>query len=250
MDIQNISAILFTALLPVMILLFYMYRKDSMIPEPPGQLFKAFGFGVLSVYITLPFYNLFQLIHLIVPNPQTIPECFSLAFLGAAVPEELAKWVMLMSLLKKNKYFDEKVDGIVYAVFISMGFAAIENVLYLFENAEDFLSVGLSRALFSIPGHFSFAVLMGYYVSLVKFYPTHRTKNRILMLAAPILAHGIYDTLLFCMQVVTAAPDEETLIYTGLLLVAFLVLCHRMWKYANKRIAEHLARDREEWEEQ
>ena len=72
-------------------------------------------------------------------------------------------------VVRKNKYFDERIDGIVYAVAISMGFAAFENVLYLVDNYEEWLSVGLSRAVLSVPGHYAFAVLMGYYYSKVYF---------------------------------------------------------------------------------
>lgn len=80
----------------------------------------------------------------------------STAFFGAAIPEEIAKFLMLWLLLRKNPYFDEKMVGIVYAVCVSLGFAALENIMYLFTNAEAYLSVGIARAIFAVLGHFCF----------------------------------------------------------------------------------------------
>lgn len=97
----------------------------------------------------------------------TISGAFTDAFIMAAIPEELAKFVMLWLLLRNNPYFDEHFDGIVYAVCIGMGFAGFENVLYLFDNYESWISVGIARAMFAVPGHFLTAVIMGYYYSLL-----------------------------------------------------------------------------------
>ena len=157
------------------------------------------------------------------------------AFFGAAIPEELAKFFMLWLLLRKNVHFDEKMDGIVYAVCVSLGFAAIENIMYLFTNADSYLSVGIARAIFAVPGHFCFGILMGYYYSLAKFYPKAPKKNKILILAAPILVHGVYDSILFIIDVTPAI--------SGILLIVFLFFCHKMWKYASRSIKEHLQRD-------
>ena len=159
-------------------------------------------------------------------------DAFSISFFGAAIPEECAKFLMLWLLLRKCRHFDEKMDGVVYAVFVSLGFAALENVLYLFENADEFVTVGIMRALFSVPGHFCFAVLMGYYYSLVKFYPYAAMRHKVLVLLAPIIAHGIYDTILFS---IGAIPSLSLL-----LLPVFPVFCHKLWKYASAWIREYV----------
>lgn len=159
----------------------------------------------------------------------------STAFFGAAIPEEIAKFFVLWLVLRKNPYFDEKMDGIVYAVCVSLGFAALENIMYLFSNAEAYLSVGIARAIFAVPGHFCFGILMGYYYSLAKFYPKSVTKNKVLVLIAPIIAHGLYDSILFILDVTPAV--------SGILVIVFLVFCHKMWKYGRKKIKEHLERD-------
>lgn len=227
--------ILLTALLPVAILVFYIYRKDKNLPEPTGQLVKAFFYGVISApssfFISIPL----GMMGLYLVEDTTVLGSVSSAFFGAAIPEESAKLFVLWLVLRKNPFFDEKMDGIVYAVCVSLGFAAFENILYLFSDTESFLSIGIVRAIFAVPGHFCFGILMGYYYSIAKFYPKSSIKNKILVLLAPIIAHGLYDSILFVMNV--------TPIVSGLLLIVFLVFCHKMWKYSSQRIEKHLKRD-------
>ncbi len=227
--------VLLAALLPIAILIFYICYKDKKSPEPTSQLLKAFFFGILSAPLSFCFSIPFGALGLYPTEATNILESISTAFFAAAIPEEIAKFIMLWFLLRRNPYFDEKMDGIVYAVCVSLGFAALENILYLFSNYDEFLSVGISRALFAVPGHFCFGILMGYYYSLVKFYPKASNKNRILILLAPIIVHGLYDSILFIISV--------TPIISGILLILFLVFCHKMWKYGSKRIEEHLKQD-------
>lgn len=235
MNIMQTPLILLTALLPVAVLLFYIYRKDKICPEPTGQLVKAFLFGILSVPASFIISVPLGLLGFYTDNPVTIIGSINTSFFGAAIPEECAKLFILWLFLRKNRYFDEKMDGIVYAVCVSLGFAALENVMYLFSNEESFLSVGIARALFAVPGHFCFGILMGYYYSLAKFYPHSSKKNRVMVLVAPIIVHGVYDSILFV--------SDATPAISGLLTIVFLIFCHKMWKYCSKRIKEHLDRD-------
>ncbi len=232
---MNNYIILLTALLPVIILVYYIYHKDKKSPEPTGQLVKAFLFGILSVPVSFCLSIPFGIIGLYPIEATNILGSISTAFFGAAIPEEIAKFFMLWLLLRKNPYFDEKMDGIVYAVCVSLGFAALENIMYLFTNAESYVSVGIARAIFAVPGHFCFGILMGYYYSLAKFYPKAPKKNKVLFLIAPILVHGLYDSILFIINVTPAI--------SSILLIVFLVFCHKMWKYGSKSIQEHLQRD-------
>lgn len=236
--------VLFAALLPVAILLFYIYKKDKYCPEPTGQLVKAFVFGLLSVPLSLCVSVPLYLSGVVTYNYVSITECIGSAFLGAAIPEESAKLFMLWLFLRKNRFYDEKVDGIVYAVCISLGFAALENITYLFSNLESFVRIGILRALFTVPGHFCFGIMMGYYYSLAKFYPQSRTTNKILILAAPIFAHGVFDSILFIIS------SEISALLSFILMIVFLVLCNKTWKLANRKINEHLERDRETLQEQ
>lgn len=225
------------ALLPIAVLIFYICFKDKNNPEPAGQLIKAFFYGVLSTFLSLCLSVPFESLGLYSMGSSTLPGCIRTAFFGAAIPEEAAKFVMLWLLLRRNKYFDEKMDGIVYAVCVSLGFAALENIMYLAENSEEFVSIGIVRALFAVPGHFCFGVLMGYYYSLAKFYPNNSISNWVLALVAPIIAHGVYDSILFVINLGTA--------FSCILIIVFLVFCHKMWKHGSKRIKSHLESDKE-----
>ena len=232
---MDTNIIIFTALLPVAILLYYIYRKDKNSPEPTKELIKAFLLGILSIPLSFCISIPFGVIGLYNNEVTNIFDSIRLSFFGAAIPEEVAKFFILWMVLRKNPYFDEKMDGIVYAVCVSLGFAAVENIMYLFSNVERFLAVGVTRAIFSVPGHFCFGILMGYYYSLAKFYPQSSKRNKALILIAPILVHGIYDSILFSINVTTTI--------SGILMIVFLVFCVKMWKYASKRIQEHLQRD-------
>lgn len=227
--------IFLTALLPIVILVYYIYHKDKKLPEPTRQLVKAFFYGILSVPLSFCISLPLGLIGVYPAEATSILGSVSAAFFGAAIPEEIAKFFMLWLLLRKNPYFDEKMDGIVYAVCVSLGFAALENIMYLFTNAESYVSVGIARAIFAVPGHFCFGILMGYYYSLAKFYPKTPKKNKVLILVAPIIVHGLYDSILFIINITPAI--------SGILLIVFLVFCHMMWKYGRKSIQEHLKRD-------
>lgn len=230
--------VLITAMLPVVVLMYIIYKKDSLQPEPKGQLRKAFYLGVLSCFLSFLISGPLNLLGVFHDNVSTLLDAIRLSFFGAAIPEEIAKFAVLWFFLRKNPYFDEKVDGIVYAACVSMGFAALENILYLYSNIDNFMMVGVVRAIFAVPGHLCFGIMMGYYYSLVKFYPNSKrhTTNCIMVLLVPILLHGLYDTMLFSFK--TLHPVAVLVVF-----VTFLFFCFKMWKYAARRIEEHLARD-------
>ena len=103
-----------------------------------------------------------------------------------------------MILVWKNQNFDYRYDGIVYAVSASLGFAALENILYVISYGT---SVSIGRAIFAIPGHTTFAVFMGFFLSRAKtawLDNKNFKKNlcKILSLVVPMLIHGLYDFLL------------------------------------------------------
>ena len=190
---MSIVLIYVAALLPAIILGLYIWRKDPH-PEPFAWIGRAFLCGVL---ICMPVAMLENwVMHLLFggAEPATLIGSTVQAFLVAAVPEEGAKLLVLWLLLRKNKVFDEHFDGIVYAVFISLGFAAIENVAYVFMAGENWLSTAVMRALLAVPGHYAFAILMGYYYSLYHFVDRSK-RNACLMFLMPVLAHGVYDSI-------------------------------------------------------
>ena len=234
---MQLPLILLAALAPIAILAYYIYRRDKFQKEPVKELLKAFGMGILSVPVSLLISTPLEFAGFYSMETQTLLDAVKLSFLGAAIPEEIAKFLMLWLFVRKSRCFDENVDGIVYASVVSLGFAAVENILYLVTNYEAWISVGITRALFSVPGHFFFGVLMGYYYSLFRFYPAAGRKVKWLVLGAPILAHGLFETVLFSVEVLPGL--------SAALMIAFILLCNSLRKRASRSIAEHLERDSE-----
>ena len=227
--------LLAAALLPAVVLIFFILRRDREHPEPIGQLVKAFFCGVASVFVSLLFSTPFVYSG-ILPNGYTDALSATIySFGAAAIPEETAKLIMLWLFLRKNKEFDEHLDGVVYAVCIGLGFAAFENITYLFEAGEDWFGTAIARGLLAVPGHFFFAVLMGYYYSLVHFGHDN-WRNRVFVLAAPVLAHGIYDAL--CMT------TEVAPLFQGLLTIALLLFCNELRKLGTRHIRELVEADK------
>lgn len=242
--------LLLTALLPVLILIIYIYRKDKKQPEPIGQIVRAFLLGLLSAPLSFAVSVPSEMIGLYSEEVYTVMDAFRISFFGAAIPEEAAKLFVLWLVLRKNKFFDEKMDGIVYAVCVSMGFAALENVTYLLSDVDSYIEIGVSRAFTAIPGHFCFGVVMGYYYSLAAFENKNKQRNRILTFVAPVIVHGLYDSILFATEPVIdsiSTIDENVVLFVSLSLTAlFIYFCFKMWKFGSLKIKQHIANDKED----
>ena len=222
------------AILPAIVLIVHIYNRDKWQKEPPKQLFKAFVYGVGSAMIVL----LLPAFGLVSSTPGTdISAQIGNAFRTAAIPEEMAKLFMLWLFLRKCKEFDEHMDAVVYAVCVGMGFAATENILYLFSNLNHWLSTGIMRALISVPAHYFFAIIMGYYYSLAHFrIGKNRTVDALSARLVPVVAHGIFDALLF-----VSAMSESL---AGILTLVFIIGFFFLRKYASSRVDRILESDR------
>lgn len=220
-----------SALLPVLLLLFYIYHKDSLQPEPVRWLWKAVCYGVGSAVIVSVWGAIYPgFTELFSWTDGTVIGSIGTAFIDAAIPEEAAKLLMLWLLIRKNPYFDEHLDGIVYATCVGLGFAGLENILYVVDSLDSFVSVAVSRALFAVPGHFFFAVAMGYFLSLAYFEGRNKTFYYLLAYIVPVLLHGIYDGILMSMQTLP--------MLSGLLVLVFLLFVHYLRKSGLRRIEE------------
>jgi RsiW-degrading membrane proteinase PrsW (M82 family) len=224
---------LIASITPVIIFLYLTYRKDR-IKEPAKILAWCFFGGFLSIILTLIIDAPLTPMVDSIANP--LIKSFGDSFIVAAIPEEFSKFVVLYWIVWRNKDFDQHYDGILYAIFVSMGFALIENILYVFDGG---MGVAMMRAVLSVPGHGFFAVLMGYYFSLAKFSEGRdRQRYLILSLAMPILFHGLYDFTLFY----AGAKDTNPFVIL-LLMVFFTYLVIRLWRLGFQKIRLHLAED-------
>ena len=167
-------------------------------------------------------------------KPTTLFGTTTMAFVVAALPEETFKLLALWMVLRRNPYFDEHFDGIVYAVCVGLGFAAFENIMYVF-GEEDWFSTAIVRALLAVPGHYAFAILMGYYYSLYHFVD-HSPKVAACVLLVPILAHGTYDAI--------AMSGMINQYIGGLSFFVLIYFCVRMHKVAKTKVLALVESDR------
>ena len=223
------------ALLPAILLLLYIWKKDPQL-EPTSWLVKSVVWGMA---ICVPVAFLEMLIQTmfwgIEGEPITLIDSTMQAFVVAALPEETFKLLALWLVLRKNPYFDEHFDGIVYAVCVSLGFAAVENIFYVMGEEENWIGVAISRALMAVPGHYAFGVLMGYYYSVYHFVD-HSPKVAACILLVPVAAHGVYDAL--------AMSGLVNPYIGGLSFFVLIWFCVKMHKFAKTKIVAQIERDK------
>lgn len=230
---MNILILLAAALLPAIFLWLYIWKKDSQ-PEPSKWLAKASLLG-MGIFIPLIFIEpIIQLCLFGYEEPTTLFGTTIKAFIVAALPEEAFKLLALWLILRKNPYFDEHFDGIVYAVCVGLGFAAIENLFYIVNNEGNWFSVAIARAFLAVPGHYAFAILMGYYYSVYHFV-NHSPKVVACVLLVPILAHGAYDAI--------AMSGIINQYIGGLSFFVLIYFCVKMHKVAKKTVLSLVERD-------
>ena len=222
------TTLLVAAILPVIILLIAIYKADKIEKEPIGKLIVVFVFGALSV---LPASSLEMLMSSHEPDGAVVGGLYK-GYCVAGLCEEFVKICVLFIFVWHSRHFDEYFDGIVYAVYASMGFACVENVMYVFSTGS--LSTAAMRAILSVPGHFLFAVTMGYYFALAKFASNRRGRYLVLAFLFPVLLHGTFDALLM----IPEGMEDEGLrwMVASVLFVVFIIFDIKMWKWGMRRI--------------
>lgn len=217
-----------SAVLPAIILCVYVFRKDRVEKEPLGLLLLLFFLGALSCFpaatvetvlltVVDKLFKPFGYVNsggaLVLSETMFYIYNFVKYFFVVALVEEAFKFLILYFVTKKSNDFNCLFDGMIYAIFVSLGFAALENIFYVLEYG---FSNALMRAVLSVPAHMFFAVMMGYYYTfwhidekainmerkLKQTFPTDTnvvafapSSSRYKTLLVPVLAHGLYD---FC----------------------------------------------------
>mgnify|MGYP000108791507 CR=1 FL=1 len=181
------------AIAPVMVILVFIYIKDKYEKEPFKFLFKNFLLGATVSVILTFLISIIANQFIFIDNLDELIQNFIEAFVLVALVEEFSKYLIVRFYAQRNAEFNELFDGIVYAVMVSMGFAALENVLYVFQHG---FQTGIIRAFTAVPAHATFGILMGFFMGKAKF-----SNNRILFnltgLLIATLFHGAYDFFLF-----------------------------------------------------
>lgn len=190
------------AVIPAIVLLTMVYRADRVESEPPGLLLRLVLMGILSTSIAKLLERLgLLLLNSIFPG-ETLLYDILLYFGVVGFAEEGAKYVLLKRATWYSPEFNCRFDGVVYAAFVSLGFAVWENIGYVFMSG---LGTAMLRAVTAIPGHACFGVFMGCWYAQAKELERMGDENaskrlRILSVVIPAILHGAYDFLATIME--------------------------------------------------
>jgi RsiW-degrading membrane proteinase PrsW (M82 family) len=211
--------LLLLALAPAILLMIYIYFRDKYEKEPIKLILKGILLGAVIIF---PVGMIENYIIGFAKDFEKIPKAAYDGFIVAGATEEAFKYFVVFILIWRNRNFNEKFDGIVYAVSVSLGFAAIENLFYVFSNNS--LQVGILRAFTAVPGHTIFGIVMGFYLGLARFSTSNKTKWLANAFIVPWLLHGIYDFMLMSGHPV--------------LLISFIPFLIFMYRYGLKKMRE------------
>lgn len=177
---------------PGLAICIYIYWKDKFDPEPRSLLIKSFFLGIGSVAMTF-FFSLVVLPHFgFEPESSNLMWSLISCVIGIGLVEEYSKYFFVRYYAYRKPAFNEPFDGITYCVIVSMGFATIENFMYVFQYG---FQTAVLRMFLSVPAHAVFGVIMGYHLGLQKHYGRRFAGLYGLMLAAGL--HGLFDFFLF-----------------------------------------------------
>ncbi len=211
------------AITPSIALALIIYFTDRYDKEPLYLLVRLFAIGAFSILPVLFIEKILDNFNIWTGNGFAIYTSFIVA---GFTEEWMKRWVVL-KFAYSHKAFNEKLDGIVYAVMVSLGFATVENVLYVVFRFAHMPTIGFQRAIFSVPAHMLFAITMGYYISLAKYAANDRLKKHYMRLSLfiPILLHGIYNYILM--------SKSESLLMFFIPFVIFL------WSYNLRKLSSY-----------
>lgn len=215
------------ALVPVIGLLCFIYFNDKNEKEPFWLLTVLFFAGMSTVISAIILELLGELMLDAIMPYDSVVKSVLLATIIVAPAEELGKYLVLRLITWKNRHFNYSYDAIVYAVFVSLGFAALENVGYVIGNG---VFTALLRMFTAVPGHACYGVIMGYFYSKAKYAQLTEKKSksilfRLLAIFVPIILHGIYDAILMGARNTdaTLAMGLSLIIWIGIVIALFVV---------------------------
>lgn len=207
------------AVIPAIFLMIRVWRADRLEPESPAILLRLVVAGVLSALIALCSERILSFILDRAVEQSTLLYAVLLYFVVVAVSEEGAKYFMLQKRTWRSEEFNCQYDGVVYAVFVSLGFALWENISYVMHYG---FQTALVRAVTAIPGHACFGVFMGVFYGAAKRLDNEgkRTASRVCRrvgLLLSILLHGAYDFI------ASTESDSGSWYFVGFVAVMFIV---------------------------
>lgn len=231
------------ALAPGIAICLFIFYKDIYNREPKLNIIVSFILGCLAI---LPAIGVEQAFSYTIDGSITGVAIFSYAVVGFS--EEASKFIGLRFYSYRQKSFDEPLDGIVYSVMVSMGFATLENVMYVMNYAEagKGLEVGIQRMFLSVPAHASFAVVMGYFMGKAKFNSGNSFMLMLIGLVLAVFFHGTYDFFLFLPKYSNIGKDmSEGLLAAGAIgsYIVCLILSRKLIR-SHRNISQLMFKDK------
>ena len=202
---------LMLAIAPGVAISAYIIFKDEYNREPRKHLIISFLLGTLSI---IPAMLLELPISFTEQNSffqSTLGNALK-AYLMVALPEEVCKYFMLKKYAYQQPEYDEPFDGIVYAVMVGMGFATVENLMYVYEYG---VATGVVRMFLAVPAHATFAIIMGYFMGKAKFSQKRETYLLLAGLFWAVVFHGSYDFFLFLKDTQQTQSELSLLMLLG-----------------------------------
>lgn len=211
--------LLLLALAPGLVIAVYIYLQDKYEREPVRLLLRFFGLGMLSTFPAMfmenygmKFFN----------DPSSVYSHLFQAFLIVGFSEEFCKFYFVRVAFKRPE-FNEPFDGIVYSVMVALGFATLENVMYVYQYGE---ATGWVRMFTAVPAHAANGVIMGYFFGLAKFRQEHQTRLLLTGLFWATFFHGAYDFCLFVNELLPIAAGATVTLVVAVFLSRKAIRLH------------------------
>ncbi|WLR46729.1 glutamic-type intramembrane protease PrsW [Halobacillus litoralis] len=179
-------AILTAAISPAVAIMTFIYLSKRIELEPLPLIIRMFIIGVIMVFPIMFIQYAFE-------TENVFHSSFLKSFFLAGLLEEFFKWFFLLFVAYRHSDFDHHYDGIIYGVAISLGFATIENIIYIFQNG---IEIAILRAVFPVSSHALFGIIMGFYMGKAKFRTKRSNWCLALGLAIPVGLHVMYDYII------------------------------------------------------
>ncbi len=222
------GAIVASAIAPALLLLWLVVAADSR-PEPPRVVWTAVILGALSV-IPTGFLELWLKHVPITHNPWLAVDVSTLLFVG--IPEETVKISIIAAIARRARDFDEPMDGVVYGTAVGLGFAAVENLLFLMRAGTNWEITAIARGVLSVPFHGALGAIAGAYIARARFggvlgshRGSRRRRPRLFLLAwlIPVVLHSLFDASVFSIPKANKNTTEGAVEVSLLVLMALVV---------------------------
>ena len=221
--------LILAAVVPALVLLIYVYRKDRIEKEPGSLLLSLVLWGIVSTFLAVISESIgaVLLAYFLPGGENNRAYAFWMFFVTVGLSEEGFKYLILKWRTWRSPHFNCRFDGVVYAVFVSLGFALWENIGYVTTYG---LGAAMMRAVTAVPGHACFGVFMGACYGLARQRENEGQRNmsavwRALAVLLPAAIHGCYDYI-----AVSESTDDTVsfLIFVALVFLSAFVLIRRL----------------------